>query len=65
MNKLLLFTVLLLLFSCTVEDIEDCSKITSVDAKPSGCYLTLENNIVIYINNTSTDYTVGEYYCFK
>lgn len=65
MNKLLLCTALLFTLSCTVEDIEDCSKIIEVDVKASGSYLKLENNVVVYINNTSTEYKVGEHYCFK
>lgn len=64
MNKLLLLTILFTTLSCTIEDTQDCLKITNIESKPSGYYLTLENNVVIYNGHTS-DYKIDDYYCYK
>lgn len=64
MNKLLLLIILFTTLSCTIEDTQDCLKIINVKSKPSGYYLTLENNVIIYNGATST-YKVDDYYCYK
>lgn len=53
-----------IILGCTIEDMQDCIKITKVEFKSSGYYLTLQNNVVIHDGYTS-DYKVGDYYCFK
>lgn len=65
MKTLLLFLTALVIIGCSVEDLQDCYKIQTIDVKPSGHYLLLENNVVIHISDTSQEYKVGEYYCFK
>lgn len=64
MKKLILFIILFTTLSCTIEDTQDCLKIIKVESKPSGYYLTLENNVVIYNGHTS-DYKIDDYYCYK
>jgi hypothetical protein len=61
--KNILFLLPLILLSCTIEDNQDCIKITKIESRESGYYLTLENNTIIYIN--TLDYKIGDYYCFK
>jgi hypothetical protein len=61
--KNILFLLPLILLSCTIEDNQDCIKITKIESRESGHYLTLENNTIIYIN--TLDYKIGDYYCFK
>jgi len=63
MKKLLLIIILFTTLSCTIEDVEDCSKIVKIESKSSGYYLTLENNIIIY--NQTLNYNVNDYYCYK
>ncbi len=59
---IILFILSFTLSSCTIEDTQDCLKITKVESKESGHYLTLENNTIIYIN--SLIYKVGDFYCY-
>lgn len=62
-KTLLLFVISLITLNCTIEDTQDCLKITKIESKPSGYYLTLENNVIIY--NNISNYKVGDYYCFN
>jgi hypothetical protein len=64
MKRLLFFTVFMMT-GCTIEDIQDCSKIQRIEVKSSGYYLVLENNIIIYNGHTPPNYSVNDYYCYK